>query len=659
MLKLGNALLCAALLSGPAFAAEVYVSPSGNDKAAGSAKAPFATIARAAAAAKPGDTVKIGPGIYRERISFRCSGTKEAPVTFAGTRGKNGEYLTVVEAPGATLAGWAPAPEIGPRVWKAPLAKRPDLVMMNGAMITYINRLTMELPRRKELPKMLDEDTFWGKFGPGCKRLPGFDLMRLPAGIRVKHFLFAKRKEEQFWPVIANVLSGWHNGFLYVRFADERTPRGNVFTASYGNGFTVWGSHMVFRDLHMRGSRVQIWIARTASDITVSDCLLMHGGCRVRIDAGASDVTVKNSILTAGFIRNDLFKLRNNEDMRGALLYLIFKYIIGTALSDDSGIKDWGSNTKICGNLFLQGLIGMDALGVDCEVSGNVVREMASVGICTGATTVGRLHDNLLMNCGILLRIHDLRGKRAKREEYHYRNLFVQARHSGSHTYVHCESDRWGPDMVNFIKGTRRYKENPPDPVDAGRIYLYHNTFWGGVDFGWDRAFGVREYSQRFRMALPFFVFNNIFKDNPLLEVKTHEVPGPNVLYVFNTRAASAPRREPEVARVNKVLTVESSRKLWNTNDLPGLPDLTLAPGSPALEAGVDVSKPFTLNGKQFPALPGFKPGYFTGKAPAAGALQGGESMARFIVLHRRAEAAVKMLNELTTKSAVEPKGTK
>ena len=95
MVRFGNGLLCAMLLSGTVFAAEVYVSPSGNDKAAGTEKAPFATIARAAAAAKPGDTVKIGPGIYRERISFRRSGKKGAPVTFAGTRGTNGEYLTI------------------------------------------------------------------------------------------------------------------------------------------------------------------------------------------------------------------------------------------------------------------------------------------------------------------------------------------------------------------------------------------------------------------------------------------------------------------------------------------------------------------------------------------------------------------------------------
>ena len=45
---------------------ELFVSPSGSNKNPGTAKAPFKTIAFAASKAMPGDTVKIGPGIYRE-----------------------------------------------------------------------------------------------------------------------------------------------------------------------------------------------------------------------------------------------------------------------------------------------------------------------------------------------------------------------------------------------------------------------------------------------------------------------------------------------------------------------------------------------------------------------------------------------------------------
>ena len=137
-----------------------YVSVSGSNKNPGSAKAPFATIAFAASRARAGDTVKIGPGIYREQIVFTRSGKKGAPITFEGVRGKDGAFLTVVEADGVTVGNWRKAPEIAPDVWKAPLAKRPDLMMMDGKMITYINKATMALPRMKKLPEELPPAIF-------------------------------------------------------------------------------------------------------------------------------------------------------------------------------------------------------------------------------------------------------------------------------------------------------------------------------------------------------------------------------------------------------------------------------------------------------------------------------------------------------------------
>ena len=178
---------CLLALSATASAAELYVSPRGSNKNKGTAQSPFATISHAASAAKPGDTVKIAPGIYREQIQFRKSGTKTAPITFIGSRGPKGEFLSIIEPTGTALEKWSPAPEVAPDVWKTPLAKRPNLVMMNGAMIAYINRFTMELADRKELPKELNEELIWDNFGPNCQRLSGLDLMRLPADTPVKH----------------------------------------------------------------------------------------------------------------------------------------------------------------------------------------------------------------------------------------------------------------------------------------------------------------------------------------------------------------------------------------------------------------------------------------------------------------------------------------
>lgn len=627
----------------------LHVSPDGNNANGGTEKAPFATIAFAASKAEAGDTVKIGPGLYREQITFTRSGKKDAPITFLGSRGKNGEYLSVVEAPGKELSAWTPAPEIAPEIWKAPLKDRPDLVLMDGKMIAQIFYKRMDLPRWKKLPEKITWPMIGSPWGPNCKRLPGFDLMSMPRDLKIGVGLLGKSYKVEFWPVIGNVIAGWSKGHLYVRFADGDRPQNHRFTAVKGNGFILKNaSNLVFKDLHLRGSRMQFRLQGKSSNNIIDSCLLMHGGARIRIDEKVSYTTVKNSILTLGFIRNDLFGLRARADMRGGLLYMIFKYFIGSSLSDDIGVADRGSHTRIHDNNILQGLIGMDAYGVNCEVRDNVVREMSSVGICTGPTTVGIFTGNLVMSCGIPLRFHDLRAKRAKREEYHFRNLFVQARNDGSQTYVHCESYMWGPDMVNFEKGTKIYKQNPPDPVDAGKFYIYHNTFWGGYDKGWICGFDVVDYSKRFRMVMPFHVVNNIYKDNPILRASTHELAGPNLLYVFDETVSALPRREPDVVKFNKVLDIKASQKIWNKNDLPGLPDLTLAPHSPALEAGIDISKPFMVRGKEHPALPGFKPGYFKGKAPAAGAFQAGESMDRFIGMHRRAEKISQMLKKGT-----------
>ena len=124
---------------------ELFVSPSGSNTNPGTARAPFATIAFAASKARPGDTVKIGPGVYREQIKFTRSGKKEAPITFAGSRGKNGEFLTIVESDGIALDKWEKAPEVAPGVWKTKIAKRPSIVMMDGKMIAFINGQTIRV----------------------------------------------------------------------------------------------------------------------------------------------------------------------------------------------------------------------------------------------------------------------------------------------------------------------------------------------------------------------------------------------------------------------------------------------------------------------------------------------------------------------------------
>jgi len=99
--------VAALLLAAPsaALAAEgrtYYVSPRGNDEAAGlSVETAFATIARAAAVADAGDTVNILPGVYVGRIRLARGGTAEAPIVYR----RHGEGEVVVTTSRETDGG--------------------------------------------------------------------------------------------------------------------------------------------------------------------------------------------------------------------------------------------------------------------------------------------------------------------------------------------------------------------------------------------------------------------------------------------------------------------------------------------------------------------------------------------------------------------------
>jgi hypothetical protein len=93
-----NALLCAsaAVLLGttaaasaatiPATTYNYYVSPTGNDSAAGTKAAPFKTLARAAkAVTKAGTTVWVAPGTYAGSIKTTVSGTAASRIYWVST----------------------------------------------------------------------------------------------------------------------------------------------------------------------------------------------------------------------------------------------------------------------------------------------------------------------------------------------------------------------------------------------------------------------------------------------------------------------------------------------------------------------------------------------------------------------------------------------
>ena len=52
-----------------------YVATDGSDENRGTIDSPFKTIQKASDLSKPGDTILVQPGIYRERVSPPVGGT--------------------------------------------------------------------------------------------------------------------------------------------------------------------------------------------------------------------------------------------------------------------------------------------------------------------------------------------------------------------------------------------------------------------------------------------------------------------------------------------------------------------------------------------------------------------------------------------------------
>ena len=175
------------LVFSAASAAEIFVSPQGSDRNPGTEKAPLKSIQKAVNRAVAGDTVKLLPGIYRESVTVKKSGTAGKPLKIVGTRAADGTWQAIVEPRGRVLNKWVPAPEIAANVWKTSVPKRPDLVLMDGWMIAQINKFNMKLPRRATLPEIFTGDILCSDTSAKTKRLAGLDIYWLSNRISEFH----------------------------------------------------------------------------------------------------------------------------------------------------------------------------------------------------------------------------------------------------------------------------------------------------------------------------------------------------------------------------------------------------------------------------------------------------------------------------------------
>jgi len=86
-----------------------YVSLSGKDTADGGATSPLRTVQHGVDLLKPGDTLLIGAGTYRERIEVKQSGAMARPVTIAALPGAH----VIVSGADRLNSGWSKVSDDG------------------------------------------------------------------------------------------------------------------------------------------------------------------------------------------------------------------------------------------------------------------------------------------------------------------------------------------------------------------------------------------------------------------------------------------------------------------------------------------------------------------------------------------------------------------
>jgi len=128
-------LFLATLVSLNAQAATLWVdnqNPQANDNNPGTRDHPWATLSRAAAAAQPGDTVIIRPGIYREHVVVRQSGQPGKPIVFRA------EGPGVVVSGADRLTAWTrckprdcPGNPNSAHIWKTNTTWRPTMLFQD------------------------------------------------------------------------------------------------------------------------------------------------------------------------------------------------------------------------------------------------------------------------------------------------------------------------------------------------------------------------------------------------------------------------------------------------------------------------------------------------------------------------------------------------
>ena len=567
-----------------------HVSLTGSDQSTGTEAEPFRTVSRALTGAEPGTRIVIEPGIHHERIQIPASGEPGSPIVLEGVRGPNDEWQTVIDGAAPVACRWEPAPEVGTGVYKTTeIAFEPHFLTVEGKQIPRI------------WPDRMEEGT-------------GFEKLAFPASKSVK--MTYLDVEVNYWDIV-EAMYGCRDGTTYIRFRDGDDPNDKVFRGAPAGAVVEIEnqSHVVFRNLLVRdGQNCFLIKGREANHNLVENCRLINGAQRVLITDGASNNIIRSNEVTAEFYgeryQTGAWGMADGEPVPYELgvkehFYHEYKHLFAPHATSDHGVRVHaaGEGNEICGNHIALGGQGI-GIGETSRVlvCGNKVHNFSSIGIrCTlNKVAEVRIYDNVVYDCNINLRIHHVNepNQAADRSLYVYRNRFHQNPGTGTHIFMHYH--------------------NAPEPEGYrhANVFIYHNSLSGG-----HRGISMNAHAGNCGGLPGGIIVNNVLSARAGFSASDNFIAQEGMFGLFDYNWLGAETghdcvRAPWYGAHN---IHEPGRAIWDGAEMP---DFVLPEGSAALNAGLDLSKPFSANGKQVDPLPGMEPGYFAGPRPDLGAGQ-------------------------------------
>ena len=591
MARAVHILLISLLLCVQAGAATYYVSTTNaaaSDDNDGSSALPWLTIGKATATVAAGDTVIVKAGTYNEAVLMATSGTAGSPITFTGERDASGNWLTIVDA-GTAMTNWYPAPEIGAGVYVQTNLSNPIVEMTVGASaqrVPFVYTMTNGTYVKGYVYTAASGVT------------NGYDLLNLASDAVVT--LAGGTNQISFWDGTGAIFCSTGT-VCYLRFKNGDDPNTNSVRGLDDSGYGTSGtgrskyavgmngkSYIVWSNFCVRGAPVGIYLWGTAHHNTIVSNRVTGCYAKVYLYNGPYLNTVSGNAVSSTFYGGGGGGTFGEADEDGAFgnvsgaytyaqslranSYAISKYFMGQSSSFDEGLflyyagsnnviawnavsNCWGNGLNIWGN-------GTGTHTASTDVYSNAIHNVSSAGVLLERGQYGtRIHDNLIYDCNLNFRAHQMGFSDTNRLVYIYRNRCWLPAGVGDQIFLHWTYSTGASNFPTF--------------------WWYHNDFLGGYqgfrNNGWAAANGG---------CTNFHLLNNLWCSN------TFSVAGASTWFsdasmvkecdynIANPALASAPAWFG-------AHTINTNTAEWQVGTTP--PSFALSATSLAINAGMNI----------------------------------------------------------------------